>query len=201
MNTSTDNDFLVAGRECGECTVCCISLTIDTPDFVKLPNVPCENLTECGGCDVYDSRPDICGKMFCAWRNMADLGDEWRPDKMGVLLEFSEENFPGVFAGKIGFRLTVLDKEKVINNNAVAVFIAYQITNGTPCILSYGVEPSESLSTGFLNYAMQKVVRENRVDAIHNEIKNAIEACAAQPKDRLKIENGKLVVLPSTKYN
>lgn len=201
MTTPTIEDFLVAGRECGECTVCCISLTINTPEIVKLPNVPCENLTASGGCGIYNSRPDICGKMFCAWRSIADLGDEWRPDKMGVLLEYSEENFPGEFAGKIGFRITILDKEKVINNNAVAAFVAYQVANGTPCIISYGIEPSELLSTGFLNYALGNVVRENRVNAIHNEIKNAIEACEKQPKYYLKIEDGKLVEYPSSQDN
>ena len=35
---------LVAQRNCGECSVCCVSLNVDTKEFQKLPGIPCAHL-------------------------------------------------------------------------------------------------------------------------------------------------------------
>ena len=51
---------LVPGRECGECTLCCIKPTIDCPELKKLSGVRCENLAKTGGCSIYDKRPQTC---------------------------------------------------------------------------------------------------------------------------------------------
>ncbi|MDG1022165.1 MAG: hypothetical protein P8O77_11815 [Emcibacteraceae bacterium] len=52
-----DNKLLVENRECGEFTACCVELTIEDPDLVKLPGVKCKNLHKSGGCKIYNERP------------------------------------------------------------------------------------------------------------------------------------------------
>ena len=37
------------------------------------------------GCAIYETRPPVCRSYYCAWRTVDIFGDEWRPDKSGVL--------------------------------------------------------------------------------------------------------------------
>lgn len=83
---------LVAGRECGGCSVCCDVLRIDTPDLKKPAGVPCVNqIAE--GCAIHAVRPDICRAWFCGWRRNADMPDAARPDRSALLvsLDFVRE--------------------------------------------------------------------------------------------------------------
>lgn len=75
---------VLAGRDCGECTVCCTVLTVDTPDFKKPAGTPCSKLAA-QGCSIHDVRPHICRTWFCAWRRVAEMPDEARPDRSGLL--------------------------------------------------------------------------------------------------------------------
>lgn len=74
---------LVPGRECGECKVCCVTPSIDTPEIQKLAASPCRYSLG-GGCDIYDSRPPVCRAFFCGWRRSAAVPDDWRPDISGI---------------------------------------------------------------------------------------------------------------------
>jgi hypothetical protein len=74
------NSGLVANRECGECTACCVNLRIDEPGLQKKAGIPCPNMTPKGGCKIYSERPSVCRTWHCAWRYMSQLGEEWRPD-------------------------------------------------------------------------------------------------------------------------
>jgi hypothetical protein len=85
---------LVPGRDCGDCKVCCTTVVIDTPEMQKLPGSACRHCAA-SPCDIYETRPELCRKYFCGWRRLADLGDEWRPDKSGVLMESRSSPSPG----------------------------------------------------------------------------------------------------------
>jgi hypothetical protein len=146
-----------------------------------------------GGCSIYKDRPNVCDAFHCAWRHLPELDNDWRPDKMGILLEFSRENFPAPFSGKTGFRFTVLDKKKISSNYKLISFLSKQIKNGVPCILSYGVEAGQAPATAFLNFALQSVIQNGKKKDVNNAFLNAVKACENMPKDMTKIENGKLV--------
>lgn len=184
---------LVPNRECDECTACCKHLTIETTDLVKLPNVKCEHLLKNGGCGIYSRRPDPCRGWFCAWRSLSELDDNWRPDKSGVMLEFSNEQFPGIYANRIGYRFTVIDKDKASQNIELAKFLKKQITIGAPCLLAFGNEPAQNPPVTFLNEAMRTAAAKPDPREILAELNKAIGACEKQPKDYLKIENGQII--------
>lgn len=76
---------VLADRACGECTACCTVLTVDTPDFKKPAATPCEKLTA-QGCSIHEVRPHICRTWFCAWRRVAAMPDQARPDRSGLLV-------------------------------------------------------------------------------------------------------------------
>jgi len=141
-----------------------------------------------GGCSIYKNRPDPCREWFCAWRNLSELDDSWRPDRSGVMLEFSNEQFPGIFANRIGFRFTIIDKEKAGRNIELAKFLTKQISNGAPCLLAYGIEPTQNPPVTFLNGVMKNAAAQPDPKAVLKELNKAIAACEQQPKDFLSIE-------------
>jgi Fe-S-cluster containining protein len=93
MDTGTDLETTLLGpvladRDCGDCTACCTVLTVDTPDFSKPAGTPCVHLTA-GGCSIHAVRPHICRTWFCAWRRVAAMPDEARPDRSGLLVSLN----------------------------------------------------------------------------------------------------------------
>lgn len=83
--TAYDLD-LVPGRQCGDCTVCCTVLAIDTPQMQKAAGLRCRHCL--GGCTIYESRPALCRDYHCGWRQLPILDTKWRPDISGVFVEF-----------------------------------------------------------------------------------------------------------------
>ena len=89
MHMDTDLETALLGpvildRSCGDCTMCCTILTVDTPDFKKAAGAPCAHLGE-QGCSIHAVRPHICRTWFCAWRRVQAMPDEARPDRSGIL--------------------------------------------------------------------------------------------------------------------
>lgn len=85
----SENKQLVPNRECGECSVCCISLRIQEANLKKAADVRCHNLSD-SGCGIYTERPSVCRNWYCGWRLIPLLGEEWRPDKSKILIKLSE---------------------------------------------------------------------------------------------------------------
>jgi hypothetical protein len=75
----------LAGRTCGDCTVCCTVMAIDKPDIQKEAGVTCRHCR--GGCTIKDHWPPLCRDYFCGWRRLKIMDDNWRPDRSGVLAE------------------------------------------------------------------------------------------------------------------
>lgn len=88
---------LIEGRECGECTACCVIPAIDDPQLTKPAGQACPNCIAGGGCAVYQARPETCRTYHCMWRHLAALPDSWRPDRSGLMVTVSEE--PGHVPG------------------------------------------------------------------------------------------------------
>ena len=81
----THSGPLVPERQCGDCQVCCVAMSIDYPDIQKMPGSACRHSLK-GGCDIYDSRPHVCRVFFCGWRRLSDIPADWRPDQSGILV-------------------------------------------------------------------------------------------------------------------
>lgn len=97
MHTENDLETALLGpvlsdRACGDCTMCCTILTVDTPDFQKPAGIRCTHLAA-HGCSIHAVRPHICRTWFCAWRRIAGIPEEARPDRSGILvsLDFIRE--------------------------------------------------------------------------------------------------------------
>lgn len=125
--------WVVPGRDCGDCMVCCIVPTIDDPDIQKKPGMHCRHCAT--GCTIYDSRPKPCRDFYCAWRMLPALGPDWRPDLSGVFGILDK----AVIEGKVVIALTLIlnsDPARIILNGAFVSFIQTNILQNLPIYLS-----------------------------------------------------------------
>jgi hypothetical protein len=80
----------VAGRECGECTACCIVLAVG--ELEKPSYTPCTHCTT-AGCGIYTSRPFTCRGWSCEWwLGRLGLSEVERPDKLGLMFTFDDDS-------------------------------------------------------------------------------------------------------------
>ena len=82
-------------NSCGTCIACCYALAFNAEEGLKKKaGDMCPNCTGTG-CGIYETRFKLCRSFLCAWRKLPQLGDDWRPDKSGVMLiEVTGEQIP-----------------------------------------------------------------------------------------------------------
>jgi len=124
-------------RACGDCTVCCVELKIDTPELKKKPEVACRHLTA-KGCGIYDSRFPICHQFLCGWRLFGELNDQWRPDRSGVLvMRKAPGEIPPAYHGPgYGVELAVFGGEEAVTRPGFAEYVAGLLAGGVAVQLS-----------------------------------------------------------------
>lgn len=71
-------------KECGECQMCCVMFNI--PDTDSLPDQKCKHQCE-SGCAIYTIRPKPCRDYECLWLVDDNIPDEFRPDKLGCIVD------------------------------------------------------------------------------------------------------------------
>jgi hypothetical protein len=81
-----EDEAPVPGRECGSCSLCCKLFEIDWLDRPKPGGRWCHHCRPGSGCAIWSARPGSCADFLCLWRRLADLGDEWRPDRAGFVI-------------------------------------------------------------------------------------------------------------------
>ena len=109
-------------RSCGDCTACCTELTVNTPEFAKAAGTPCIHLSG-QGCGIHAVRPRICRTWFCAWRRVASLPDEARPDRSGLLVSLNFINKPQNCLAGVSINVRVLAGSDAIANGMAAVVL------------------------------------------------------------------------------
>ena len=113
---------VLADRACGDCTACCTELTVDTPDFAKPAGTPCVHLAG-HGCGIHPDRPRICRTWFCAWRRIASLPEEARPDRSGVLVSLNFVQAPQNCFEGVSIHVRLLAGSSAIENGMAATVL------------------------------------------------------------------------------
>jgi hypothetical protein len=169
---------LVPGRECGECTACCVVLLIDDENFKKPADKVCSNLIDKGGCKIYSTRPSVCQDWHCAWRFMAQLGDDWRPDRSGILLR-SDEN--GIIFQPIQ------SPKKVMTSDRAIELIGGGVAQGIPMSMSIPTKKG-FLSYGLsLNEPLAAAVKSRNLQTIRKKMLDLIKTAAKKNTDRIPL--------------
>lgn len=191
------NTLLVEGRECGDCVACCVELTIEDPELVKLPGVACEHLLKKGGCSIYQTRPETCKNWYCMWRFMPLLDDGWRPDLKGVLIKRVFDNIPPGYEGKIALAFEIIGNKSVLHDMNFIEVVGGYIVQGFPCFLSYG-RPNFVSRMVLLNDKLRPAIEGRNLPQIKKLLSSALKSCAGHPSVRLMISKGKVIGLNPT---
>lgn len=171
---------LVNGRECGECTVCCTALTIDTEEFKKVPGVQCAHLCG-GGCSIYETRYPVCRQYHCGWRYLEFLGEHWRPDKSGVLINFEADNKTlGYDKGGVNFFIVAPPPKPFIREWAGR--IAHLISSNVAVYLSVAGPPGCYSITKFLSEELREAAMKRDMAHIEIALTDAVAMHRFQPQ-------------------
>lgn len=125
------------GKTCGACTTCCVELRIDTPEFKKDAHLSCAHLTE-RGCGIYQSRFKICRQFLCGWLLSPELGEDWRPDRSGVLMmQVPQNELPDRYrpAGH-GVLMLIIGGEAAITRPGFADYVFQLVSRGVGVYLT-----------------------------------------------------------------
>jgi hypothetical protein len=126
---------LVPGRDCGYCTVCCYATHVDTPEFKKEQGIVCAHCTG-RGCGIYETRYAICRTFHCGWRYATHLGEEWRPDRSGVLVLAMRDEIPESFRYREGWNFVMLAGESAIGRLGFVDRLIDLVARGVPTFLT-----------------------------------------------------------------
>jgi hypothetical protein len=169
-----DGMTLIPGRECGECTVCCVAPNIDKPEIQKDSGARCKHCTATG-CGIYETRPPVCRAFYCAWRTVDIFDESWRPDKSGVLASVETEGIPEHFPLSTGIGLMLVgNPNKIVRQKWFQDFIIIGLKNSVPLFLSVPGPRGHQAATGLLNTAeMVEAVRQGTVkDALERAVRH-----------------------------
>jgi hypothetical protein len=180
---------LVPERSCGECSVCCVALNVDTREFQKLPGIPCAHLREGGGCSIHATRYPVCRVYHCGWRYLQFLGEDWRPDRSGVLVDFQSEDLPSHYPKRPGIRLTLVDKRKAMQRPFYDV-VARLIATEVPVVLSVGGPPGHFPAGAFLNDALKEAVSNRDLSEVEVLLSQALKGLESHQFNRVVHRNG-----------
>jgi hypothetical protein len=168
-------DDLVSGRNCGTCTVCCKILKIDVPELKKLSDLLCLNCTAVG-CKIYENRPSVCAEYHCGWKILRHLGDDWRPDRCGVLIGIVEgdQAIPAGFR-QVALKFDVVDSPSVLCWEPLIRFIGSEIERGRPVFLGTPAPVGYERRKVFLNHMMAEAVAAHDLAAMIDGLGQAFQ--------------------------
>jgi Fe-S-cluster containining protein len=75
-----------AGRQCGDCSMCCKVMAIEDILLSKPAHQWCQHARSGGGCAIYETRPAVCRTFACCWLILKDMGSHWKPTKCKMVL-------------------------------------------------------------------------------------------------------------------
>lgn len=128
---------VLAKRNCGPCTACCIDLKIVAPELKKKARVPCPHLSG-AGCGIYEGRPGVCREFLCGWRLFEDMDNSWRPDLSGILaMRRAPSEMPDAWkSAPYGLHMVVLTGEDAVLRPAFIRYVGQAMARGIPIFLS-----------------------------------------------------------------
>ena len=187
----TDHDAaLVDGRDCGDCTACCIDLNIDQPDLVKLSDQPCVHC-DAGGCGIYPRRPSVCRAFHCGWRLIPWLGAEWRPDRIGIMVRALDpaEACPDDPDAPIALSFDLRRPDRQLIGMPLAVACGTLIEAGIPTFLTVAGPPGHAAGRVHLNVPMAPIVASRDASAILTALELAFESGLRHTKERVRFRH------------
>lgn len=152
-----ENPVLVPDRDCGDCNVCCVALTIDDPALQKVQGFRCQNTLPDKTCAIYDGRPRTCRVFFCGYRRLKWVKDTLRPDRSDVLVNLQHESKPGETPVRMGVTFTLLTTAAV-KAEGLAESVAAAVSAGVPVYVQIPGPPGFTWAQARIDEALRPAV-------------------------------------------
>ena len=168
-------------RPCGDCSVCCTHMTIDSPGFTKAAGLTCEHCLS-PGCGIYESRFDICRTYRCGWKHAGWLPEAMRPDRCGVVIDFTEADDP---AYELEARLLAYRDAADFERNPVPDVICSLIENRVLVHIARPGPPGRPGAKTAVNAGLGEAIRTRNLDLLFAELRVAVRTLEQnRPGDR-----------------
>lgn len=167
---------VIPGRACGGCTVCCTVLPADDDSLKKAAGIDCVHCVSGAGCRIYGTRPLTCREFFCGWRVLPKLGDEWRPDRSGVMVSFDDADIPPGYPVRPAIKLVVSAGQVQIDQKEFAGYVAGLVDAQIPVFLSIPGPPGHFFAKLFLNDRLKFPVHSRELGAVVDALEEAFQA-------------------------
>lgn len=171
-------DNLVPDRKCGKCTECCISLKIDDDELKKDAGCVCPHLIINKGCGIYSDRPDVCKNWHCGWRILDQLGPDFRPDRIKIIIRIDEHHGSLAFTLQpIGPAIAALTQKKVLS------FIGSTIESGLPLFISIPTTPGFCSCRMQINEILKDAISTHHFPTVRQAMKDVIISASKSKTD------------------
>jgi len=181
-------ESLVPGRECGACTACCTHLNIDTEELQKFAGVDCQHLVPQRGCRIYERRPQACREWYCAWRSMANMPDDWRPDRSGVLVAYTADDIPPHYATRLGLKISLIKSQRDIRNPGLVQAIVSFVQADIPVFLLLQGPPGRVAKKRLVNDELRPLIEARDMKATEEYLLSCLEALEREPKEPVVVK-------------
>jgi hypothetical protein len=161
---------LVAGRECGTCTACCVELTIDQPELRKLAGHVCPHCILGQGCTIYPTRPLVCRTWFCAWRQLDWIGDALRPDQSDVLICPTQDDLPAGYDPHLGLEVALLSQAG-LDARGLAEMLCHAIRSNIASFLCLSGGPGQGGARMLLNEDLKQPAERGQPAILLRELR------------------------------
>ena len=169
-----------ASRDCGSCTLCC--KVLEATALQKPAGIWCKHCLPGKGCGIYETRFPICRTYFCGWHTLAMLGEDWRPDRSGIIVSPRKEGLPPGYAGD-GIEFLVFGGEKALRRKPFVPALAAFIESRVATYLAITGPPGFFPAGAFLNDVLGDAVarrdhermRDTLVKMYRSKAKHAFE--------------------------
>jgi hypothetical protein len=84
VQLETQEEPILDGRACNECTLCCKVLSIKELD--KPQGQWCTHCAVGRGCKIYDERPAECGNFYCGYLTWPMTDEHWFPARCKMVI-------------------------------------------------------------------------------------------------------------------
>lgn len=163
---------LVAGRECGGCTVCCVEMGVDQPELRKPAGQVCPHCALGQGCTIYPTRPPACRTCFCAWRQLDWIGEAMRPDRSDVLICCSPVDLPAGYDPNLGLEVALLSQAG-LQAEGLAETLCRAIRNNIACFLCLPGGTGQDGARMLLNEDLKEAASRGQPAALLRELRAA----------------------------
>ena len=141
-------------RECGECTKCCEGSLLLVVNGRKVgKSHPCHflsKLNKCGGCTIYEERPDVCKDFRCEWLSNPEIPEWMKPSLVDtIIINQDQADVP---------HFEVVETDGKIDSLVLNWIIMYAIRNKINLKYSVNGDVNNFGSAEFIEYVNKRAV-------------------------------------------